>query len=508
VIQLTQDEKPAVNAGLFSTLRRARYVVPAAFALFLLISIPYALTKKPWLDEALNGSAAYSLVAHGQFGIPQLEESGMTITNHLPQIQHYCYIFGPNYLFAAAAWMKVFGYGLMQIRSFSMAWALLAMFAWFVVIERLTRDKVAAALGIFLLAVNYQFIVEAADGRFDMMCASLGSAGLALFLAWREKNLSRAIVAGSFAAAAAFFTHPMGALYGMALVWTILCVDFRRIRLVHAVMFVVPWLLFAGGASLWISPHRAIAEAQFAAATKARWIGLAHPVRSLVTDISQRYLFFFWSGEQSALNHLKGLILLVHVLFIIGGLCIRQVRSTLAYRTLAPCVLILYCGIALLDAFKWPYYMVHIFVFASAVVAVTAARLRFTAFRLPAAAAVAVLALVEVGGIGAKIRLNQYGNEFIPTIEYIRSHSSPTDYVEGEMPLNFGLGYSNPRFHMDNRMGYYTGVRPALIVTGQFADLDYIRAHEPNVYQFIRHRLDVEYRQVAQYGDYKIYAVR
>jgi hypothetical protein len=80
--------------------------------------------------------------------------------------------------------------------------------------------------------------------------------------------------------------------------------------------------------------------------------------------------------------------------------------------------------------------------------------------------------------------------------------------VEGEMSLNFGLGYSDPGFHMDNRMGYYTGVRPAMIVTGEFADFDYFRDHEPQVYAFIRHRLDDEYRLAAQFGNYKVYSPR
>jgi 4-amino-4-deoxy-L-arabinose transferase-like glycosyltransferase len=473
--------------------------------LFLLLSVLYARTKKPWLDEALNGSAAYSLVAHGQFGIPQLEESGMTINARIPEIQHYCYIYGPSYMFAAAAWMKAFGYGLMQLRTFSILWGLIAMLAWFVIVKRLTGDDLAAALSILLLAVNYQFVVEAANGRFDMMCASLGSIGLAIYLSLRQSNLAAALCFGSLATAAAFFTHPMGGLYAMALVWAILCLDFRRIRLTQVVWFVAPWLICAAGVSLWIAPHRDIAEAQFAAATNARWVGLAHPLNSLLTDMSQRY-WFFYVGQKAGVNQLKGLILLLHIAFLAAGLLISRVRSTQAFRVLGPSVLIFYVGIALLDAMKWPYYMVHIFVFASAVVAITAATLRFTPWRYAGGAACAALVLVEIGGIGANIRLNAYGRQFVPTIQYVRAHTGPGDYIEGEMPLNFGLGYDNPQFHMDNRMGYYTGIRPAMIVTGEFADIDYFRRHEPAVYRFIRHRLDIEYQQVAQFGDYRIYA--
>jgi hypothetical protein len=485
----------------------ATRTVLIAVVAFLILSIGYARTKKPLLDEGLNASAAYSLVAHGQFAIPQLEESGMTITARIPDIQHYCYIYGPDYLFAAAAWMKVFGYGLMQIRMFSIVWGLLAMAAWFRIIERLTQDRVAAALGVVLLAVNYQFIVEAANGRFDMMCASLGSIALAAYLNFREKSLKKALFFGALAAAAAFFTHPMGLLYGVALMWIVIYLDLRRLGPAHALWFGAPWVLFIAGVLAWMSPHREIANAQFTAATHARWSALANPVVSLLTDATQRYLVFFWS-EGTGAARLKVLILVLHLLLMGIALLSWQVRNSLAFRALAPCLLIVYCGIALLDSMKWPYYMLHTFLFASAIAAVTAARLRTAPLRPLVGTIVAALLLVEIGGVAAKIRENSLAREFAPTIAYIRAHTSQSDYVEGEMALNFGLGYSDPGFHMDNRMGYYSGVKPALIVTDEFADIGYFRVHAPQVYAFIRHRLDDEYRLAAQFADYKIYSPR
>ena len=507
-IDLTQADKPAARTRGIAAWWSARHTLVIAVAAFLILSIGYAKTKKPWLDEGLNASAAYSLDAHGQFAIPQLEESGMTITARIPEIQHYCYIYGPDYMFAAAAWMKVFGYGLMQIRMFSILWALLAMAAWFVIIERLTEDRFAAALGVILLAVNYQFIVEAANGRFDMMCASLGSIALAAYLHFREKNLKKALFLGALAAAAAFFTHPMGLLYSAALVWVVIYLDLRRLRLAHAIWFAAPWALFIAGVLAWMAPHRQIANAQFSAATHARWSALANPMVSLLTDATQRYLFFFWPAAGGGAARLKVLILVLHLLLIAIALFAREVRNSVAFRALGTCLLIVYCGVALLDSMKWPYYMVHTFLFASAVTAITAARLRTTPIRPLVGAAVAALLLVEIGGMAAKIREDSFGRQFVPTIEYIRAHTSPSDYVEGEMALNFGLGYRDAGFHMDNRMGYYTGVKPALIITGEFADIDYFRDHEPQVYAFIRHRLDDEYRLAAQFGDYKIYSPR
>lgn len=507
LIELISDPETAPHAGPAAS-SRVRWMSAIAIAVFLLIAILYARAKEPWLDEALQGSAAYSLIAHGQFALPQLEESGMTITTRIPKIQSYCYIFGPAYLYAAAAWLKAFGYGLMQVRAFSMAWAIVAMAAWFVIIERLTRDGFAAALGILLLAVNYQFIVTAANGRFDMMCASLGSLALALYLALRNTSLTRAILFASFAAAAAFFTHPMGALYGLVLVWTIVALDFRRVRPIDVVSLAAPWIIFAAATALWIWPHRDIAAAQFSSHTHARWSALENPIAAVLSDATQRYLAFFFPAEGGVATRAKVLILIIQLVFIAFGLGSRRIRRTAAFRILGPSLLIVYCGIALLDNLKLPYYMVHAFLFASALVAVTAAELRFSRLRYAAGLGIACLMLVEVGGMALKVRENSYSKDFVPTIAYIRSHTSPADYVEGEMSLNFGLGYSDPGFHMDNRMGYYTGVKPSMIVTGQFADLAYFRQREPKVYRFIEHRLNTEYRQVAEFGDYRIYVPR
>ena len=507
-IDSTRSKVPATSVRGVAAQRSARRAISIAVAAFLILSIGYARTKKPWLDEGLSASAAYSVVGYGQFAIPQLEESGMTITAQLPLIQHYCYIYGPDYLFAAAAWMKIFGYGLMQIRMFSILWALLALAAWFKIIERLAEDRFAAALGVVLLAVNYQFIVEAANGRFDMMCASLGSFAIAAYLEFRDKKPKKALFLGALGAAAAFFTHPMGLLYGAALIWILICLDVRRLRPIHAGWFAAPWALFIAAVLLWMWPHRQIAIAQFSAATHARWSGLANPLVSVLTDATQRYLVFFLTGTGGGAARLKIFILVFHVFLIGIALLSREVRKSVAFRALAPSLLIVYCGVALLDSMKWPYYMLHTFLFASAIAAITVARLRTTALRAAVGVAAAALLLVEIGGMAAKIRENSLGRQFAPTIAYIQAHTSPSDYVEGEMSLNFGLGYSDPGFHMDNRMGYYTGIRPAMIVTGEFADIDYFRDHEPQVYAFIRYRLDDEYRLAAQFGNYKIYSPR
>jgi hypothetical protein len=303
----------------------------------------------------------------------------------------------------------------------------------------------------------------------------------------------------------------MGLTWALALVWTIAALDWRRIRLPDAVRFAAPWLLSGAAVIAWIWPHRALAALQFSTNTQARWNALAHPVGTILRDAIDRYVFFYMPSG-GLLARSKILIVALYAVFIAvffaSALRTRRIRQSDAFRVLGPALLIVYCAVALLDGVMYPYYMIHTFLFASAIVAIAAAELRTTRFRYAAAVGIAMLLLLQIGGIGLKVRENSYARQFLPAVRYIRAHTAPGQYVEGDMALNFGLGVSNPDFHMDNRMGFLTGIRPAMIVTDEFSDISYFRGHEPDVYRFIRRRLDVEYREVANFGEYHIYQPR
>src|SRR5581483_11492897 len=100
----------------------------------------------------------------------------------------------PLHLLLQAAVYKVFGFSLFTLRGISIVWALGALVSWFFIVRVLTRNSGTAALAAALLGTDYVFILRAADGRMDMMSASLAYAGLAAYLLLRNRSLSLAIL--------------------------------------------------------------------------------------------------------------------------------------------------------------------------------------------------------------------------------------------------------------------------------------------------------------------------
>src|SRR5205807_796622 len=123
------------------------------------------------------------------------------------------------------------------------------------------------------------------------------------------------------------------------------------------------------------------------------------------------------------------------------------VRRSVAFRVLGPGFAIVYIGISLLDSLKSPYYMIYAFCFASAIFSLVLYELWSQHRRAVALLAGGTLILLHIGGMVTKIREDSLAREYRPAIVYIRSHSMPADYVEGEISLNFGLGYFDPRLH-------------------------------------------------------------
>ena len=163
------------------------------------------------------------------------------------------------------------------MRILSILAGLVVLGSWYAIILLLTEDRVAAYFGFFLLAIDYTFLWGAADGRPDMLCVALASAGLASYLALRESNLTAAIPISNTLAAAGIFVHPNGLIAAAALAFLILYFDARRLRPWRLIAAAAPYLL---GALAWlgyIAEAPGLFVAQFAANATA---GQAPPRRS------------------------------------------------------------------------------------------------------------------------------------------------------------------------------------------------------------------------------------
>src|SRR5262249_55412986 len=132
-----------------------------------------------------------------------------------------------------AVWYEIVGFGVIAMRALSILWGALALVAWFVIARQLSRSDRVVLLTCGLLVLDYPFIRGAAHGRMDMQSAALGFAAFAVYLTFRERHLTRALLLSHSLAAASFFTHPNGILpFAGLLVLTVLY-DLRRLRWYH-----------------------------------------------------------------------------------------------------------------------------------------------------------------------------------------------------------------------------------------------------------------------------------
>jgi hypothetical protein len=93
----------------------------------------------------------------------------------------------------------------------------LFLFAWFILVRKLSGNQSLAVLAASLIALDYSVLSAAGIGRMDMMCADLGSAALAVYVSRRERGLAGALALSGCLGCMSLLTHPMGALYSVNL---------------------------------------------------------------------------------------------------------------------------------------------------------------------------------------------------------------------------------------------------------------------------------------------------
>jgi hypothetical protein len=71
----------------------------------------------------------------------------------------------PVYLVLLTGWFKVFGFGLLALRSFTIWCGLAALLPWFSIVHKLTHNPAPGILGSVLIAIDYGFALCVSEGR-------------------------------------------------------------------------------------------------------------------------------------------------------------------------------------------------------------------------------------------------------------------------------------------------------------------------------------------------------
>jgi len=487
--------------------------VCAAVALYLALAFASAATKMPEIDEGFFANPAFNLATKGHMGTTVLETEGSALRG----IREHTYWVLPLHLVWQAGWYKLFGFGIVQLRSVSVVWGLVALAAWFVIVRRLSGDRAAGLLTAGLLAVDYTFVAVGSLGRMDMMCAALGFAGLAAYLALRERHLGAAVLAGHALVVASGMTHPNGILHLAALVLLTLYFDRRRLRPAHVGLAALPYLCGAAAWGLYILEDPAAFVEQFAmnsrdggrlAGLKAPWVGFAN-------EFVKRYPHAFGlmanSAGHSGPIYLKALLLVPYAAAVAWALVSRRVRTDRNLRALLLVGAVYFIILALIDGQKETPYLVHL---VPVYVALLALMLRDVwrgrpAWRPALVACLAAFLALEVGGMLLRVRQRTRQRLYEPAVAFLKENSGGAVEVTGSSSLGFGLDFADGLTD-DIRLGQSSGRRPRFIVITSDYEQSYAQSldRQPDLKRHITTLLADDYREVYRNDGFRIYERR
>ena len=435
-----------------------------AMLVYLTLAIAHSLTKCPWWDEGVFADVALNFRNFGHLGSSVLAPYGYL---EWPGVHQYTYWQFPLYFITLGSWFRLVPITVVWMRLFSVMWGCIFVFSWFVVVRSLSRKESVALLVASVVALDYVFVVTASNGRMDMMCASLGMAGLASYFQFRDSNWTRGVVLAAWCGAASLFCHPMGVVTNAAIAGMVV-LDWRRITWGTIVLAGLPYLIGVACCLHYIDQAPDVFLAQSRAASEYRVAGLGAILRNVLNDPYKRYIYYYYQGY-TGITKLKIASLIFPVGGVVGLLSERNLRLQPVTKRLLLLACIAYLGVVVIDNQKFANYLVFsVPGFAACGALWVYARWQDGGWRrLLACCLLAVSIGATVGGVGYKIYENEYRNLYNPAVAAVRNSLPPGGLIMGGSELGFALGFGPPLVD-DQYLGYFSGTAPDVFVFDRF----------------------------------------
>lgn len=475
-------------------------------ALWVTLAVELSLTRAPWSNEAWAAIPALNLCTHGAMYTSVLEFRN----TWLKGLDHHTYWMMPLHLVTQAAWYKLLGFSLFKQRLLSVLFAGMLLAAWTRIVFLVSGDTTASLIFCILLAFENSVLNGAANGRMDMMCAALGSCGIALWLEFQTVSPAWAMIASHSLAAAAILTHPCGVLYAAVLFLMVISMsNWRGLGLCL--------LPYAIGGALWaiyISQAPGDFKSQFLGNVsgfageylpRTREGGLTSPLLAIVSELRLRYVASYgWESSQVIWLALVGSAALATML-------IPNLRARIGIRILFISSVLVFLMMAIFEGLKFPHYIIHPLPFMAALAAAAIGSLWGTHRKLRPALATGLLILVlpQLRLDRGNILLNPRGRTLVPVTDYLRTHKRDGQWIIGPAELGYELGFDS-QLRDDVRLGYYSGLRPQFMVLPAWYRLWFEGAgtRDPALHAYLLSTLDRDYGLVFSRGEYRVYQIR
>jgi 4-amino-4-deoxy-L-arabinose transferase-like glycosyltransferase len=467
----------------------------------------------PYVDEAMVFSPARNLVLHGYMGTSVIDTTselreGMSLRG----IDRYTYQIMPFHFIVQAAWYKVIGLGLFQMRALSALFGIFAILAWYIIISRLSGNDGAALLAAALIATDNVVINAGGFGRCDMLCASLSAMAIASYVMLRERNLTVALLVGHCFAAASVFTHPAGMLAAIALVWMPVYLDRARLRIVFAPLVALPYLLGAGLWGLYIMQAPDIFSEQMRTNVAGRLYGISEPWRAVIAEIQMRYLseFGLRAGD-GMVAHLKLFVFALYVFAFFAVWFTPRLRARQGIRVLLLLVISNLVVFTFFEGTKQGFYLVHVVPLYIGLFAIWVVEMWNTRPALKPVLTAVVLAFVSLQLMRTVSvnRKDRFDNEYEPVVQFLQKNVPQSRLIVGSCELAFERGFESDVVD-DHRLGYFSGKHPDVVVVGErYREMfDSMKEKHPELYLYVDHLLASEFVTVYDEHDYKVYVRR
>lgn len=446
-------------------------------------------------------------------GTPVLEPSGHFLNAYLSGIEQRTYVVPPVYLVTAAGWFRVFGFGLVQMRSYSILWGLVLIVTLTLLTWKLCGRWEIALGSLLLNSCDFIVLWRAAEGRMDTMCVALGFAGQLAYLALRQRSLTLAVAVSQSLIALAMFTHPNAFMAELCLIF--LAVRFDRTRL-NWKLLPISAMPFAVGLLGWLpyileAPRDFVAQFSANAAGRSglRWKGIINPALGIGREFVIRYFSQFgkYSPSTGPMPLVTMLVPFYYFGIVWGCFRSRAIREDFGKRTLTLLTLAQMGMMTFLLGFKAPMYLICVVPLYNCLIALWFSEKwkRDDSVRALAALVVASYAAINIGTIAVKINEDPVERDYRPTIRLLKEYARQGRSIVGSAALGFDLDYA--RFRDDARFGRFTGFRPEVIVldTSYQALLQAYIEDEPAVLVHSLNLLRDHYRLAYRNPSYEVH---